>query len=363
MTENPSSLLPKSFSTGLKPLDRLIGGVVAGIMYAIGGGTGTGKTRFMIGRVVYWALHGVKVLYIGTELSHDRLKSLMAADHAKLHWDDVLNAVSNGWNNLPPEAEGAYNAAYHWIEENVMPNVLMCDKRRPTPRYVMKLMARAKELGCQITVIDYVGFLDFRETKFGPKHEKIEQAIFDLNDHCENIGMATFLVCQYSRDDRAGALKFATPQLQWLAGSAAIENTCWAVLLLSLVGIEDPPEELRKASRRDDSLLAVPSFRRIWCGKHRSRKEVTGKCVHLKFEDGAMVATNSDELDKAMLAHRKKWGGSKAEPQSQGGAYLTQEERRNDEIIRIGKITEKNNRKRKVNERLLHREKGNPGAS
>ena len=307
MTNKPSSLLPHSFSTGLAALDRLIGGVVSGVMYAVGGSTGTGKTRFMLGRVVHWALSGTKVLYVGTELSTERLKSLMAADKAKLHWDDVLNAGAKGWDNLPAESEDAYNAAYQWVEEFVMPNVLVCDKRRPTPKYVMRLMARARELGCQITVIDYIGFLDFREMKSGPKWEKIEQAVFDFNEHAEDIGMATFLVCQYSRDDRNGALKFATPQLQWLAGSAAIENTCWAVLLLSLIGVENPPDALRKAARRDDSLLALPDFRRIWCGKHRSRKDVTGKCITLKFNNGEMVATNSFELEAAMRVRQTQW--------------------------------------------------------
>lgn len=352
MTKNPSALLPKSISTGLKSLDRLIGGVIMGVMYAIGGGTGTGKTRFMLGRVVYWALNGIKVLYIGTELSPGRLKSLLAAEHAKLHWDDVLNAVSNGWENMPPQSEELYNAAYHWIEEHVMPNLILCDKRRPTPKEVMKLMTRAKELGCQIAVIDYIGFLDFSETKYGPEHEKIKTAIFELNEHSEVIKMATFLVGQYSRDDRAGALKFATPQLQWLAGSAAFENTCWVVLLISKVGVDDPPEQLRKAAKRDDSLLELAGFRRIWCGKHRSRKEVTGKCIHLKFEGGSMVPTNSDEIDKTMVAHRKTWGGYEKPVELEEG-YLGEADRRNATIIRIGKITERNNRKRKADEKAL----------
>ena len=251
--------------TGLRPLDKLLGGgLLCGGLYVLGARPGMGKTTLGL-----WIAESVAktapVLFVSLEMGEREITAKRIARESGLSYTDMLmGSLSDAeYDRL---ALAAAEIGKRAMTINRKPGASVLDIGR---------MAR-KVPGLKLVVVDYLGLVRPSSTKAG-RYEAVTQISNDLKQLARTLGVPVLTLAQLNREVSSRADK--RPALSDLRDSGAIEQDADGVMLLHREDYytrEGPPDP------------STPSLTE--CTLAKNRHGTTGKTdLAVYFSSGRIV--------------------------------------------------------------------------
>lgn len=264
---------------GLRELETLIGGLVAGWLIVLGGRPGTGKTTFLLSLLSRLWEDRIPTLYFGTEMGPESLVQKWAALRLGLDELAVFESRLNAEEQGRLEAEVAALTA--------QPSVAFCRSARLDIERLRSELAWAFEpttgLSPRVVILDHIH-------RVSQEREELEALAQELKQVAIERSVCLIAAAQLNREKDIGPLDlYSPPSLARYKGSAAIEENADVALGLfrPLRGALSAKE--RRALMHGETSVAdyaEPERMGVVCLKHRYHGPAAGRAVRLVLRAG-----------------------------------------------------------------------------
>lgn len=224
--------LEPGVSTGLKDLDRAIGGLQPGRLTIIAGRPGMGKSLVggNIARAV--AAAGYGCVFHSMEMGKEEIGARIVADQAFTH-DLPISAKAIFEGTLRQQHREAVERAAEAVA--VLPLVIDTTSNLSVTEVIARARRTADEMKARgqrlhVLIADYLKFIKASERYRGQRHYEVGEITAGLKSLAKDLNIAVVLLCQLNRMVETRADK--RPELSDLRESGDIEADADIVLLL-----------------------------------------------------------------------------------------------------------------------------------
>lgn len=270
-------------SWGLRDLDRLIGGLVAGWLYAIGARPSNGKTSLLLSLLSRLWEDRVPTLYFGTEMPAEDLVKKWGAMRLGLEElrvfegelsDAEREALEGEIRRLAERPEITFSTALRLDVAKIASEIMWAFDARtgPAPRVV---------------VLDHLH-------RITQDREELDELAKELKEIAKERRVALLVAAQLNRDQGIGPLDLhSPPSLSRYKGSAAIEENADVALGLYRPLRPGTTAKERRAILHGQASVAEceePNTMALVCLKHRFRGKAMGRSVWLTVEGSRIMS-------------------------------------------------------------------------
>lgn len=284
-------LLPPIFAWPWKLLDALVGPVLAGDVWVIGGRTGDGKSTLLANllRLLVWVtntLRGVTVAPLEQSPAVFQLKQ--ACLQLGFSIPDVFR---QRWHRIPdPDAIAKVRQAVAAQGRTPLrETVRYCPSTTLDRAGLRALVQRAADWHHRLVIVDHLHQMDHGP---GKMDEGIRKTMGAAKELARRYDMAILFTAQIGRPDkRDRRRKFYPPDLEDLQAGSAIEQVADGVLLLYqplLPGIKVKDIDQVLMQQREYRSVFKANTAALLCGKHRLDGTARHKSVELHYENGVL---------------------------------------------------------------------------
>lgn len=214
----------RGITTGLRDLDRLMGGWQSPDFTIVAGRPGMGKTAFMLNLARAAVEVGAPVGIFSLEMSSEQLVQRMIAQISSVPADKLRKGIKTS-----PEESSALRDAALWLKRH---SILLDD----TPSLgIVELRARAKrwkrQHGAGLFIVDYLQLARGERSKNEGREQEVSQISRGLKALAKETKCPVIALSQLSRavEQRGGSKR---PQLADLRESGSIEQDADSVMFL-----------------------------------------------------------------------------------------------------------------------------------
>lgn len=270
-------------SWGWGDVDRLLGMLVAGLLYVIGARPGNGKTSWLLSLLSHLLEEHVATLYFGTELPAEHTVKKWAAQRLGLDEQRVFEnrtdeaereALEREIRRLTEQAEITFSTATRLDLKRLAEEIGWAfDARTGAPPRVI--------------ILDHLH-------RITQDREELEELAKELKTLAVERGVAMIVACQLTRERDVGPLDLhSPPSLSRYKGSAAIEEN--ADVALGLYRPLKPNTTMQKRRTILHGQASVtdheePRTMAVVCLKQRYRGQAMGRSVWLTVEGSRIVS-------------------------------------------------------------------------
>lgn len=210
-------LIMRDINTGIRGIDRIVGGFGRGNLSIVAARPGIGKTTLACNMTINQAAAGKKVLFYSFEMSREELLLRMGAIQGRYHMDTV--------------GPGGDEAAYKRVEESMvqlgaMPIYIVESLKPMVETLEVSLREHAAAHGPpDIVVVDYLQLM-YASAKTDNRNQEVSTISRRLKELAREYGAVVVALSQLRRGDNK------IPQLNDLRDSGAIEQDADSVLFL-----------------------------------------------------------------------------------------------------------------------------------
>lgn len=278
-------------------LHTLVGQMLPGDFWVVGGLYGNGKTSFLFSQLDAFAKASVPVLYLPLEVEPKTARRRWAAWELGLEW---VHVARNEWLRLPPNSQEKHEQMM--IRQAANGLVQFPPGRRLTVELVGKWMRwGVREFGAKVVFIDH-----FHRLNFGRGEQQyriaVTEAARDIKDLAEAHELVVIAASQLNQHEADPLDRYFPPTLRRLKESSGLAEEPDSVLMLSrrlrgAVSKEDM--QLIKMGHKSDRDFAEPRTMAVTCRKHRLDDAVAGdRTVLLSVESGGRVVDREPEYQQ-----------------------------------------------------------------
>lgn len=251
----------KAIPTGFKILDGCLDGGLYPGLYALGGGTGSGKTTFTLNLVEQLARQGEQVLFIALEMSRTELFAKIISNiSVKTCGRLKFETRENGQKTRDVLKGGKPNGTkydnqvlYESVEDfaaNIAPNIVIHESIGTcTVEDIERLVKRQQQRTgrAPIVFVDYLQILTHKDPYLRSNDKaKTDANIVSLKQLSRDYNTPVFVVSSLNRESYKDFKQEV--ELTSFKESGAIEYTCDVVLGLQMSIVTD----ISLATKRDD---------------------------------------------------------------------------------------------------------------
>jgi len=257
--ENPQSLI--GLDTGLRDLNRVLGGLEPEILIVIAGRPGMGKTALALTLAMNVARKGHNVGFVSLEMSQYHLLTRMLARQA---------GVDSAEMRLGNLAEGQKNRVYQALDElKPIPIFFDCQPGQTSVELAIRARKLAAMKKVELLIVDYLQLLRDKEQD---EIKRLGEMTKMLRITAQQLGIPVIVLHQLSRAVEQRSVKI--PRLSDLRDSGHVEQDADQVWFLYREGYYD--EEGQSKSQPGPCLLLVSKNRMGRPGKLRLWFEASG---------------------------------------------------------------------------------------
>lgn len=227
----------KPLSTGLPPLDDILGGMVSGGLYVFAARPGVGKTALALQIAEYVVSQQNAVLFVSLEMSTAQIQARRVARYTQINSRKLL--MSEELSKPEWEKISAANTLFSKLP------FYMNAQESCTVQDVRALARKIK--GLKLIVIDYLGLLRSDNGR-ARRYEQITEISNSLKALARGLDIPILCLAQLNRASEQRAEK--QPILSDLRDSGAIEQDADAVVLLHRPDLGELPAQ--HAKEQDD---------------------------------------------------------------------------------------------------------------
>lgn len=261
-------------SWGLRDLDRLIGGLVAGWLYVIGARPSNGKTSLLLSLLSRLWEDRIPTLYFGTEMPAEDLVKKWATMRLGLEEQRVFEG------ELSDDEREALEREIHRLtaqEEVTFSTALRLDVAKLASEITWASDARTGSAP-RVVILDHVH-------RITQDREELDELAKELKEISKERRVALLMAAQLNREQGVGPLDLhSPPSLSRYKGSAAIEENADVALGLYRPLRPGTTAQERRAILHGQALVAEyeePNTMALVCLKHRFRGKAMGRSVWL----------------------------------------------------------------------------------
>ena len=302
-------------------LERLYGGGLWPGVHIMGGGTGVGKTAFVLQLALHAAREGVPVLYIGLEMGAmdavARCVALLDEASPDVHASELMHGKSAEKGGVSLERLGSLEGtataelgdlpfeleagdAHGWSYANLVPRV--ADLRE---RY--KVATEAPVL----VVLDFLQLVDSPEGKREELRERITRASYQAREAVRHHNAAVLMVSSTSRENERLLRQWGDgwPQEPVFVTVGKSTNELWCS---SFIGIGKESGDIEYSAESLTVLARVSGERgkptRVRVGVPKTRYGISGRSSTLMFNGSRWIDDddNADDMADAVSAAEKR---------------------------------------------------------
>ena len=321
----------KAVSTGFPLLDKCLDGGFYSGLYALGGGTGTGKTTFMLNVADHIARSGHYVLMIALEMSREELFAKMISN-GSYSMCDKYNVNSNQYSQKtrdifkggkPNESKEdkfiretsindfALNVVDHIRIKESVGNITVDQIRYEVEEHIRHTCQKP------VLIIDYLQILGHDDKYLRTNDKaKTDSNIVALKQLSRDYNVPVFLISSLNRE----SYKDITQEVNLTSfkESGAIEYSCDVVLGLQLSVVTDiaiartngdKSEEKRLESSIRDEIRAIPKRMdiKILKNRHGENNGIVRYCYYPNYNHfGEIKQIRNEKTPEQKAAERKK---------------------------------------------------------
>ena len=222
-------------TTGFRPLDKILCGLVPGGVYVLGGATGRGKTTLALNMALAAAQAGHRVLYVSLEMKHTYLSKRL------LSMASMVDASAIRSGRLTDNEVTSVIAASKKLD-GIGENFHVVDKPGLHISFLRRIVRsmKARGAGPELVVVDYLQLLDSEESYSRERQvAKLSNSLLQMADESDTAVLA---LSQLNADGR-------------IRESRAVENDAAAILRI------DYEDELEPGDEAPDVVLSVLKHR------------------------------------------------------------------------------------------------------
>lgn len=262
----------KTYSTGLKALDKVLNGGLREGLYCIGAMSGFGKTTLVLQIADTIAAAGDDVLYISLEMSADELisKSISrrtyqqciegGADH-----ENILAIARNTKNVLYGEfktraqSETFQRAVTDYTEHEAKHLYIVEDMQDVNAATVRQLVEQHRQYHgkAPVVVIDYMQLLTIADTTQNTDKQKMDAAVKALKDLSRDFEIPVLAISSMNRASYNDSLNMAS-----FKESGLIEYTADVLLALEATLPDDCKDDTKEAKKKKLAVFKKNNARR-----------------------------------------------------------------------------------------------------
>lgn len=274
-------------------LDHLVGPMLFGEFWIVGGLYGNGKTSFLLSQLDAFAQARTPVLYLPLEVEPETMRRRWAAWELQLDW---VHVARNEWHELPSGSQERHERMM--IDQAKSGLVQFPPERRLTLAGVGNWIRwGVREFGAKVIFLDHFHRLDFGSgEQYRIAVTEAARAIKDLAVAHHVVVLAAAQLNQHEADPLD---RYFPPTLRRLKESSGLAEEPDTVLMLS----RRLRSAVSKTDMRDirmgfksDRDFAEPKVMAVTCRKHRLNDAVAGdRTVLLQVESGGRVVDREPE--------------------------------------------------------------------
>jgi len=205
--------------TGIRKLDRYIGGITAGDYYVFSARSGSFKTALML-----WIQHQVDVMGYPTlmfqqEMTKVQLGLREIALKTGMSTQDLRRGRVSEWKDIE-RCVGLIEDSNVFVDTSV--NQTIAKIKAKTQRYI-------EEHGVKFIVIDYLNLCDLEIKNFGSEEQAIANHVKEMKAMAKELNVAVLELVQFNKE--AGKEPLKPPTMSMIKGSGAIEFSADVVCL------------------------------------------------------------------------------------------------------------------------------------
>ena len=203
-------------STGIRPLDMMMGGIEPGEVVIIAARPSVGKTALATQIATHCAKCGFDTAFFSLEMSRDEVVERILTQHGIAPLRDLRSALV---------APGELHDPLAWLGE--LPLSLYCGSHDLA---LMRAELRREKAihGLKVAFVDYLGLIDLPATGKIPRWQQVSDVSRNLKLLATELALVLFVCVQLTRDAEG-----KEPTLADLRDSGALEQDADRVLLLS----------------------------------------------------------------------------------------------------------------------------------
>jgi replicative DNA helicase len=205
--------------TGIRKLDKYIGGITAGDYYVFSARSGSFKTALML-----WIQHQVNImghptLMFQQEMSRVQLGLREIALKTGMSTQDLRRGRVSEWKDLEMSV-GLLENSMVYVDTSV--NQTISKIKAKTQRYI-------DEHGIKFIVVDYLNLCDLEISKFGSEEQAIANHAKEMKSMAKELNIGILELVQFNKE--AGKEPLKPPTMSMIKGSGAIEFSADVVCL------------------------------------------------------------------------------------------------------------------------------------
>lgn len=289
----PDQLVPWPWDA----VHRIAGPLAPGSFTIVSARTGSGKTLFIRNWLDFLATHsgddGPSVAYFPTETPARQV--ILDITCGRLHVNPAevsrgdLTRVEGGRQGLRAAAQQVARELLRKRSDLRGAPLMLFESPRPSLALIRDCLARARDAGCAVAVVDHILRLDLGDGT--QLFAEVTAAARGLKMLAEELGMAIVATSQQGRAAFAGdrLAAFAPPDLSALKGAGTLEEEADLVLFLHRILRDDLTDSQLTDVRRGRLPLQeaiMPHVMGVAVGKHRLDGGKTGAQERLWVEHG-----------------------------------------------------------------------------
>jgi len=258
----------KPISTGFELFDQALDGGIYPDLYCLGGGTGSGKTTFVLNMITNMARDGEDVLMIALEMSRKELFAKMISSLSyyrcvynkikpERYYQSTRNILRGGKDNESKEDRFIRESSIREFKDSIVQNIYI---EESIGKCTVKSIDQAIENHVRhtgkkpIVFIDYLQILSHTD-KYIRANDKVktDDNILELKRLSRDYGIPIFIISSLNRE----SYKDLTQEVNLTSfkESGAIEFSCAVVLGLQLAKVTDIALAKRKAKSKSDQVV------------------------------------------------------------------------------------------------------------
>lgn len=205
--------------TGIRKLDKYIGGINGGDYYVFSARSGSFKTALML-----WIQHQVDIMGYPTlmfqqEMTKVQLGLREIALKTGMSTQDLRRGRISEWKDLEMSV-GLIERSNVYVDTSV--NQTISKIKAKTQRYI-------DEYGIKFIVVDYLNLCDLEISKFGSEEQAIANHAKEMKAMAKELNIGILELVQFNKE--AGKEPLKPPTMSMIKGSGAIEFSADVVCL------------------------------------------------------------------------------------------------------------------------------------
>ena len=284
--------------TGLRPLDRLVGGFGEGDLICLGAHTSHGKTAFAAQIALNMAMSGVPIAYLTPEGSDEKITE---------RWAAMLAGITRAKAEQRGEL-GRYIGAMDVLGH--LPITLTEPERTPRSMSAIAswITAAARTLDARVVFVDHIDAVDVERERGESVASAYQAGLRRLQNVAAREGIAVVFLSQVNRGGEE-----SMPSMRFLRESGAKEELSQLVVMLWLDYREDQVEIARE--------YAGAPARFMWAKVEKHTEGEVGD-VRGPLVEGAQLAPFLLNLDSMTVAEVSPYGAARPAIAQQMGIGL-----------------------------------------